>query len=262
MNEAVEDGICECGVAYGFVPVVNRELACDDGGGATVAVFEDFQEVTALWGGEDGQAPIVDDQHIHSGDGFKDAFMATVTAGKREGFEHARGPLIEDGPPIPASLVTQCAGNPTFAKAGRTSYQQVLMPGDPTAIRKMGHDTAVKPTRRAQVQILDAGILAQGGELQPRGELFAVTLSGLAVDQQAESVLEREVVKGARPSLLFQRLGNAGQAESQQSVMGGMGQHFGPFSVIIAAATDVGVLEGGGLCGAFEEGAIEAGLED
>ena len=48
VNEAVEDGVCEGGVADGFVPLVNGELACDDGGGAAVAVFEDFQQVTAL----------------------------------------------------------------------------------------------------------------------------------------------------------------------------------------------------------------------
>jgi len=41
------------------------------------------------------------------------------------------------------------------------------MPGDPTAIRKMRYDTAVEAARRAQIQILNAGILAQGGELEP-----------------------------------------------------------------------------------------------
>ena len=47
----------------------------------------------------------------------------------------------------------------------------------------------------------------------------------------------------------------------QQSVVGGMGQHFGPLDVVIAA-TNVRVLEGGNLFGAFQKGAIEAGLED
>jgi len=32
--------------------------------------------------------------------------------------------------------------------------------------------------------------------------------------------------------------------------------------MVIAAATNVGVLEGGDLFGAFQEGAIKAGLED
>ena len=41
------------------------------------------------------------------------------------------------------------------------------MPRDPAAIRKMRHDTTVKATRRAQVQILDAGTLVQEGEREP-----------------------------------------------------------------------------------------------
>ena len=60
----------------------------------------------------------------------------------------------------------------------------------------MRHDTAVKATRRAQVQILDAGVLAQGGELEPCGQLLAVTFSGLAVDQQTETLFEGEIVEG------------------------------------------------------------------
>jgi len=119
----------------------------------------------------------------------------------------------------------------------------------------MRHDTAVKTARGAQVDIFDTGILAQGGELEPRGQFLGVTLSGLAVDQQAEALFEGEIVEGCRPALFFKRRCNAGQAPNrnggQQSVMGGMGQHFGLLDVVIAAATDVGVLEGGGLCGAF-----------
>jgi hypothetical protein len=34
--------------------------------------------------------------------------VAAIPAGKSEGFEHARGALIKDGPPIPARLVAMC----------------------------------------------------------------------------------------------------------------------------------------------------------
>ena len=37
--------------------------------------------------------------------------------GKSKGFEHARGALIEDGPPVPARLVAKGAGDPAFAEA-------------------------------------------------------------------------------------------------------------------------------------------------
>ena len=39
------------------------------------------------------------------------------------------------------------------------------MPGNPAPICKMRRDAAVEATGRAQVQILDAGILAQGRKL-------------------------------------------------------------------------------------------------
>ena len=85
----------------------------------------------------------------------------------RSPFEHARGALIEDRSSIPACLVAKGAGDPALAQTGGPGNQQVCMPRDPAAIRKMRHDTTVKATRRAQVQILDAGFLAQGGELEP-----------------------------------------------------------------------------------------------
>ena len=67
------------------------------------------------------------------------------------------------------------------------------MTGDPTTIRKMGHDTAVEAARGAQVEIFDACILAQGGEIEPRRQLFGVTFSRLAIDQQAKAFFERLV---------------------------------------------------------------------
>jgi hypothetical protein len=76
MNETVEDGVGEGWVADGLVPVFDRQLACDDGRGAAMAIFEDFQKVTPLWRGEDCKAPIVNDQDLHAGDGFENAFMA------------------------------------------------------------------------------------------------------------------------------------------------------------------------------------------
>ena len=70
------------------------------------------------------------------------------------------------------------------------------MPGDPSAFGKMRHDTAVKATWAAQVEIFGACVLAQGGEPEPCGQFLAVTFSGLAVDKQAKTLFEREGVEG------------------------------------------------------------------
>ena len=49
----IEDGVGEGWVSDGLVPMFDGQLACDDGRGAPVAIFKDFQQVAALWRGED-----------------------------------------------------------------------------------------------------------------------------------------------------------------------------------------------------------------
>ena len=43
MNEAIQDGVADCWVADNVVPMFNRDLAGDDGRGATVAIIEDLR---------------------------------------------------------------------------------------------------------------------------------------------------------------------------------------------------------------------------
>ena len=42
VDQAIEDGICQGWVADGLVPMLDRQLACDDCGSAAVAIFEDL----------------------------------------------------------------------------------------------------------------------------------------------------------------------------------------------------------------------------
>ena len=48
VDEAVEDGVAEGGIANDVMPVLDGELAGDEGCAAAVAVFKDVEEVTAL----------------------------------------------------------------------------------------------------------------------------------------------------------------------------------------------------------------------
>jgi len=45
VNEAIQDGVAEGWVADNVVPMFNRDLAGNEGGGAAVAIIEDLQEV-------------------------------------------------------------------------------------------------------------------------------------------------------------------------------------------------------------------------
>ena len=69
MHQAVEDGIGHGGVGDDFVPLLDGELAGDQGGAVAAAIVEDFQKVAVLSGADGGHAQIVDDEEA----GFLDA---------------------------------------------------------------------------------------------------------------------------------------------------------------------------------------------
>jgi len=48
VNETVEDGVAEGGIADDVMPVLDGELTGDEGRTASVAVFEDIEKVAAL----------------------------------------------------------------------------------------------------------------------------------------------------------------------------------------------------------------------
>jgi hypothetical protein len=59
VDQAVGHGVGNCRIADILVPMRDRKLASDHGGGAPVAVVDDLQQVAPLIGGEwcDGAMP-------------------------------------------------------------------------------------------------------------------------------------------------------------------------------------------------------------
>src|SRR5258708_10607287 len=64
MDQAVEDSVGVGGVADQWVPLIDGDLAGDDGGAVAVAVLEDLQEVVAGPGGERLEAPVVEGEEV------------------------------------------------------------------------------------------------------------------------------------------------------------------------------------------------------
>jgi len=58
------------------VPLIDGELAGDDGGAAAVAVLEDLQEVMAGGGVERLEAPVVEDEEIDAAEPTQQTRMA------------------------------------------------------------------------------------------------------------------------------------------------------------------------------------------
>ena len=120
VNQPVEDGVSECGVADGLMPLIDWQLAGDDGGAAALTVFE---QIAPLRGGQDGQAPVVQDQDLGAFDGFRDAGMLAITPGDGQCLEKPGNAVIHHAPVVSAGLVAKRAGDvakragdPTFPK--------------------------------------------------------------------------------------------------------------------------------------------------
>ena len=119
MDQAVEDGVGVGGVADQRVPLIDGELAGDDGGAAAVAVLEDLQEVVAGCGIERFEAPVVEDEEIDATERAQEAGVAAVAAGERELGEQLGDPLVENRAVVTTSFVTERTGKPTFADPSR-----------------------------------------------------------------------------------------------------------------------------------------------
>jgi len=63
VDEAIEHGVGIGGISNEHT-LVHGELAGDDGGTMTVAIFEDFQEVVTGTGVERLEPPVIEDQQI------------------------------------------------------------------------------------------------------------------------------------------------------------------------------------------------------
>ena len=102
--------------------------------------------------------------------------MPPIAACEREGLEHPRHAMVEDGTVVAACLVAEGAGDPALADAGGAGDEQVVLARDPVAVAELGEEGALDTARRAQIDILDDSSLAQGGELQAGDEPLVVPL--------------------------------------------------------------------------------------
>jgi hypothetical protein len=159
------------------------------------------------------------------GQGLEEPGVTPIAAGERQGFEEPGDTLVENGATVAASLVAERAGDPALADTGGADDGEVVVTVDPVAGDEPGHEGAVDAARRAQIDILHAGVLAQGGELEPGGGAPGVTVGGLAVGHDADALLEGEGEQVGRAALLLEGPCHAGQAEGDQTFVGGVGEH-------------------------------------
>jgi hypothetical protein len=84
---------------------------------------------------------------------------------------------------------------------------------------------AGEPTLRAKVDVLDARIHTEAGELEETGEPPIGARGPLAFEQETEAIFEAQGRDVGDAPLLLEGLGHAGESEGMQERDGGFNEH-------------------------------------
>jgi hypothetical protein len=123
--------------------------------------------------------------------------------------------------------VAEGAGQPALTNAGGPAQDQIVVRVDPFAAGELLEQSTVETARRAIIDVLDDGVLAQPGIAQAGGQALVAAMGGLAVEQQPQLIgmAERRGVAGG---LQFgEGLRHAGKAELVQLVERRVGEQLG-----------------------------------
>ena len=81
VDQPIQDGVGQCGIADCGVPLVDGQLAGGDGGASAVALFEHLEQVAAIFGVGLDQSRIVDDKNLGPGEPGQQFGVASVALG-------------------------------------------------------------------------------------------------------------------------------------------------------------------------------------
>ena len=140
VDQAVEDGVGDGGIADLLVPVIHGKLTGEDGGGMAVPLLDDLQKIPSFGVGHGGETQIVNHQDMGLGKLADDLSIAAIALGQG----HLVGELgrtdVEGAVSFPAGLVGQDAGQEGFPHACGSGDDDVLMTFDPITGDEAHHD--------------------------------------------------------------------------------------------------------------------------
>jgi hypothetical protein len=184
MYETIKDGISQGGVPNGFMPVFNRQLTGHDGGSSVMAVFDDLQQVVAMFLTEGGQAKVVQQEDIGFGQDRHECHIASIAFRNRQLLEKPGESEIEGGPPLPAGFMAQGTCNPGFPDPCGAGDEHIVPIPYPLPHGSTRHEGLIEAAWVAIIQVFDTRVLAQFGLVQPGLEASIVSLAHLAINQE------------------------------------------------------------------------------
>ena len=242
MHEAVEDGVTEGGIADDVVPVLDGELAGDEGRATAVAVIEDLEEISALGVVEGHHAEVVESEELGTQQAVEKLGIGTVCLGESEVVEEPGEPEISGGQTMSAGGLGEGTPEVGLARAGGSGDEDDLVLSDPAAAGETKYDGLVEAARGSEVDILEAGIEAQLGDLQKPSESAVLALGGLAFEEQREPILEADGLHVGDSELLGEGLSHAGESECVEPVERGFDEHVRSSLQVVIRSPEMGMV--------------------
>ena len=115
VEEPVEDGVAEGGIADDILPVFDGDLAGEQGATAGVAVVEDLEEVVPALARERSEPPVVEDEEPRPGEPLDELGIRPVAAGEGEFVEEAGDAVVARRDAEAAGLVAERTGEIGFS---------------------------------------------------------------------------------------------------------------------------------------------------
>ena len=225
VDEAVEDRVGEGGVTDGFVPVLEGELAGDQGGLPTRPVLDDLKEIAAFDFGEGDEAEVVEDEESGLLKPVQKAGPGAVGTGQGQLFQQTTHAEVAGGESVPAGGLGQRAGDEGLSGSGRPSDEDHLVLADPVAGGETEEDGSIEAARGTQIHVLDAGRESKTGLAQETREATVLPGHGLPLHQEAEPVFKGELMDVGQALLLLEGGGHGVEAEVAESGEGRFEKH-------------------------------------
>jgi len=96
MDEPVEDGISQGGVADSLMPVRDRQLTGNDCGVRIIAVFKYFEKIMPALVIEWLKTPVIDNEELGSGQSGEHSSIAAIRSGNTQFLKESRETKILD----------------------------------------------------------------------------------------------------------------------------------------------------------------------
>jgi hypothetical protein len=225
MDQAVQDGIGEGGISDDIVPVLEGELAGEEGGFSFGAVFNDLQEIAALGLVEGSQTIIIDGQEVGLEEAVHELGIGAIGPGPSQLIDKSWEAEVTAGESLAAGGLGEGTGQVGFPGACGSGDEDDLVVLDPVAGGEAKDDGAIQSPGGAEVQILDGGREPELGLAQELGLTAILADGSLPLDEEGETVLEGEVLDLGQDLLFLEGVGHAGEAEFAEAGEGLLEKH-------------------------------------